>query len=508
VASADRSILVSAGFGGNIVFWDARTGEELEAIDSEQTRIQDLAISPDGRWLASAGTNRTIAVWNVETRKRAYTLTEPVETMGAIAITPDSQSLVAIGQQPSAHLWRLEDGQRQRSLDRYAWQGILHYLDFTSDSRFAYILGNAETSRLWNLQTGSTTEISDLNAFSSAVGMTPDRQQFVTAGFQLFDVASLSSQEDPVPIRLTRDWQIRGMHYFPGGDRLISISEGGFVRVWDVANKTLLRSLPTSSEIRSWAIAKQEPIVAIGMDSASFEVWNAATGQRLWYVPPVARASKIDEIAVSANGKWMAAVERILRPSASGKSPYKITVKDIKGTVSAQIDLNVVVRSLAFSPEGQRLFIGQADGAIDIWDITRRERLHRFFAHDSEVFALAVSPDGNYLASSGREPRTSEEDTRLKGAIKIWNLSNYTPIKTLTERAVGVSGLDFSPDGQTLVLDYSEISRLWQWRANIPPLQTRPRDNLTLHPNGKAIAGTSGRDKSILHIWQASDLLQ
>jgi len=67
------------------------------------------------------------------------------------------------------------------------------------------------------------------------------------------------------------------------------------------------------------------------------------------------------------------------------------------------------VRSVAFSPDGKRLFGGGDTGMISVWDTTTGEELVNFEGNQGGIWSIKVSPDGKKLASSG-----------LQGVIQLW----------------------------------------------------------------------------------------
>ncbi|MFG1755317.1 WD40 repeat domain-containing protein, partial [Streptosporangium sandarakinum] len=63
-----------------------------------------------------------------------------------------------------------------------------------------------------------------------------------------------------------------------------------------------------------------------------------------------------------------------------------------------------LVRSVVFSPDGERLASAGADGTVRIWNAaTGRQIGAPLTGHTGLVFSVAFSPDGERLASAGAD---------------------------------------------------------------------------------------------------------
>jgi WD40 repeat protein len=156
--------------------------------------------------------------------------------------------------------------------------------------------------------------------------------------------------------------------------------------------------------------------------------------------------------------------------------------------------------ALVVHPDG-RSAISSFQQTIQVWNLESGKLVRSFPAHANWVSALAISPDGQLLASSGME-----------GTIKIWYLSTGTLLGTM--RSGRVSCLAFSPNGLSL----ASGSRMIHWAdgaisqpgiqfwdvASQEPLQLRLGDKpvgaIAYSPDGQLIvAGRMSTD-----IWQLS----
>jgi WD40 repeat protein len=100
------------------------------------------------------------------------------------------------------------------------------------------------------------------------------------------------------------------------------------------------------------------------------------------------------------------------------------------------------VFSLAFSADGERTFSGGGDGRITAWETAADapQPIRKIEAHQGWIRAMSVSPDGSLLASGGND--------RL---VRIWETSSGKLVRELTGHAGHVYSLDFHPDGKTLL---------------------------------------------------------
>ena len=98
------------------------------------------------------------------------------------------------------------------------------------------------------------------------------------------------------------------------------------------------------------------------------------------------------------------------------------------------------VLALRFSPDGRTLYSSGADGAIIAWDAETGLRRGVFYGHQSNSYALALSPDGKLLAA----------EESLNKTVTLWDAEARKKLATFYEHKQAVKRLDFSPDGRYL----------------------------------------------------------
>jgi eukaryotic-like serine/threonine-protein kinase len=104
------------------------------------------------------------------------------------------------------------------------------------------------------------------------------------------------------------------------------------------------------------------------------------------------------------------------------------------------------VYSVAFSPDGQYLATSTKDGLVRLWQVKSGHELRKWAAHHDNATTVAFSRDGRYLATGGWDE-----------AVKVWEVARILTgelDEPLLQREhadrVRVWSVAFSPDGQRL----------------------------------------------------------
>lgn len=183
------------------------------------------------------------------------------------------------------------------------------------------------------------------------------------------------------------------------------------------------------------------------------------------------------------------------------------------------------INSIMFSPDGSLLATGSTDKTIKLWDATTGREIRTFTGHTTSVNCVAFTPDGKTLISgSGTLSGTFSID-QSDETIKVWDVATGELLRSMTGHKTPVNSIAVSLDGQLLASAGGPGIKLWNIAAgnqlrefgNLTPRDRRRLDgngnqtighthnvhSVTFNPNGKILV-SGGLDGNIF-FWDLNE---
>jgi WD40 repeat protein/DNA-binding SARP family transcriptional activator len=239
---------------------NARTRPVGPALRGPLGYVTAIAFSPDGNLIAATGTRHAV-IWDTAERKIVKVLPVGIpfgnHRAGAVSFSPDGMT-VAIGRSDSiVALYDLRTGRQTHKLVSY---GSINDLDFSSDGKLLATaeFGNFESAFIWNV--ADELIVSPLkDGVSLSVRFSPRDDKLVAVGTTSSRV--VFSKLDPTH-RFQGGWAARpvgqpltghnggvdSLDFSPNGRTLVTLSDDGKLRLWDVDTRKLIGApLPVSN---------------------------------------------------------------------------------------------------------------------------------------------------------------------------------------------------------------------------------------------------------------------
>ena len=391
---------------------------------------------------------------------------------------------------------------------------------------------------LWTMPVRTRLKVLDVTEFEEAdatvtdVCFSPrDAHLLACAAGESVVLWNVQSGQPEILVRNPSE-SISRMAFSPGGDRLTLGDRAGRVSVWDVDRRSELDSTKATGEVLALSVSPDGTKLAAARAGGGVILYDIDDLDRSETVTvPTAHSSKLvfspdgctlvmcshDALLTYFDletGRTSASIEAHGAPISSAVySPQGDTLvtTSLDGTVKLwHDDLRLLkatlpghtsgVSTVAISPNGSTLASGSADGEVVLWPIDKAGAPN-LLLHGEIVTGLALSPDGNQIASVGI---TSEG---LAKTLRLWDVTSGSlrRIWTFEEKPWDVA---IAPNGSVFAVGTASGVRLWDVteRQELGPLLEGSQTNvhcLRFSPDGKLLATSNWGGKHV-EIWDVT----
>ena len=491
-----RLLAVGTGrkYHNEVILWDVASRKIIGRLSGHANGVSSVAFSPDGQTLASGGFDSVI-LWNVKRLAKVGTL--KATFVNGLSFSPDGHVL-AVGSEFGLTLWNVADSRLLGSLSPAT--GITS-VAFSPDGSELVSGGHsgkagfglhgtgAANVTLWDV--ARRRQIFSFAGHSgpvNSVAFSPNGQLIASGADDgnaiLWQVAREDRLRSVLPSNTRGSGQaVRGVAFTPDGRILVApAAEPGEVNLWNVSHRTLITTLPISSdeltgiavshdgreiaastgtEVSLWSLTQRSYIsslddigdvfafspddqrLAVGL--SVMDLWNVAGGAGYSTVPCPLYYSD-SSLAFSPDGGIIAA--------CTNSNIILWDARRLTKVATLSGGANAEVSALQFSPDGRTLAVGDFDGTISLWDVAQRRQLALLSGHTGSVSDLEFSPDGRMLASGS------------DNEVILWDVNSPTQIGTFPNKVVRTSQIAFSPDNRVLAVD-DDDGNVYLWDVDV-----------------------------------------
>jgi WD40 repeat protein len=279
------------------------------------------------------------------------------------------------------------------------------------------------------------------------------------------------SDNEPQPhlVISADDTSISRLEYLPDGQRVVTGSDDGTVKVWNLENgEQEGTSMEHESEVYGFAVTRDGTRIISIDKHGKIKVWNVESHEivKEWTRPGGFM------IALSPDGRLIA---------VDGQDVAFYTIEGRQ--VNHSVEVDEVVSCMCFSPDGKKLACGTYDD-IRVYDVDSGTLiLGPLWGRQESVFDVLWSRDGSRLFSA------SDNKT-----IRCWNSDTGEQIgHPWTGHTAWIRSLSLSPDGSILAsASWDKTVRFWDTTTGNPIGQHLQHDTkvyaVRFSPSGESVA--------------------
>ncbi len=495
---------------GRIELWDTRTGIKLSTLREfgKEIRMPDyfvrnnhaltMKFTPDGTRLATGNLDTTVQLWDTSTGEELIVYQKPIV---------------------EGKTWRVSTENGKEIVNnpmKNERNGRPVVLAFSPDATLLACGSEDSTIKLWNTLTGKM--IATFTGHFSKVGslvFSPDGNTLVSGGtegaIRFWDI----KKRKPLQKRISGHMWMRTASILNDGSKLVSVSEHGIITVWDLKNSQKTTSITKTmlEEPLYWRWYRRVVLSPDGTILAAHGTQRNSTkpdfNRRVLRLSEVSTGRELKVLpsgyceVFSPDGKTLI--------SSSGN---KIRLLNIETGAEREIvtsehdedsdDHKPLIRTVAFSPDGEKIVSGTMGGRVQLWDVETGAELSSFFEEippkdnsyrdSNPIFNLAFSSDSSLIAvgsnkrlrliGRAKQPHFREvtfdnksscdkcifspDNTILivgfwGGNIELWDVHTGDLLSTLEGHSVSVEDLSFSDDNKTLISVGGGTILFWDW---------------------------------------------
>jgi WD40 repeat protein len=463
--------------------WNAETGQELsKALLTDVDLL--WAFSPDARQLAS-GTD-DLSFWDVSDGQLLATVSQPA-FLTALSFRFDGQVLAAGYEDGVVRLW--QSGALKAELA--GLDAPVSAVAFSPDGKSVAAAGEDKTIGLWDTATGDFRgRLIGHSDRIQALAWHPRGKLLVSGGWdttaRVWDTTTL---ETAMLLNGQGD-VVSALAFSPDGQMLASADSNNTVWLWDHARcKSTFALQGHAGEITCLAFRGDGRRLLSGGQDRRLILWDVVAGKNL--TPTADAHSEVGRLDLSADGRRLAHV--------NGSNAVRIW--DVQSGASVfEAKHSSEIYAVASSSDGRWLATGDLRGEIQLWSVPEKRLVRKLEMHRHEVTGLAFRPDSTTLASAGG----------TDGYVYLWSLTTFEPnllVPIATDRCtvesiafvpgtdlIAAGGLEWlttrSSEGIICLWDHVERTKVVSF-----PMGT---NRLTVRPDGKQLAAATLTDSVCL----------
>lgn len=370
----------------------------------------------------SSNSQNSLSIINLNNFEKIYSLLGHQEKITAYCVSPDGNFIASASEDKSLRIWCVSDGTCCKIFDI---DHVANIILFHPDRKSVITASNEDYSiKIWNIESGICTILAIPQGDVNSLVYNPKGTVLLsTSGWEIkgYDIAEkhikrikLKSQS----IRFSTVYQNKNAYAISSMDNQYfaeAIGTSNEIRIWSIELEQCIKTFQGHSDrITCLLFHPNEECIISASEDGTIRIWNIDSGECLLLIDNYYSISCID---LSPDAQLIV--------SSSADSAIKLW--DIRNgqCIKTFKEQNRWYNSLFFSPDGKFLMAARED--IFIWDINSEKCIMTI--NDCEYAKFSV--DGSQIVSSSRDKSIKIWDSKTGVCVKKFK-NNYEEVRSLS----------------------------------------------------------------------------
>lgn len=482
--TGDNSLLITAGLDGYLRLWNFEDGSLLKFFNFGSA-VLDIDLNRRNTLLAAGREDGLISVIDLERRKDVYFYDFASGPLSVVKFQPNGEWLGIATKKGITRIWKVFSGTPEKGPQHRA---EIFKLVFSPDGKLMVSVGEDSVARISRAETGRQTHVLEHNDWVEDAAFSPDSQWFATASDDNL-VRVFDANRGVEKLRMSHGSFVQRVLVSPDGNWIASTGYDFSARIWNAQTGAMMLEASLDGIGSALAFSPDGKRLIVGDRSGNVTIWDISSlDARLGYIQ---FTEFVNQAKFDPAGRWMLI-------NTDDKILWQIPADQLTSIHDGTLGTNLLTfedltAQMKISPNSQWVALSEnseigRSGAV-LFNL--ETKVTHFLPHSSDITALAISPDGRFLAT------TNENNTQ----VQIWNIASGEPAAAIPFEEI-VFASAYSPRDPILAIGLSDKVVLWNTSTNSPAAALRHVGeiaSLDFNSAGNWLATTSS-DGSV-YVW-------
>lgn len=241
----------------------------------------------------------------------------------------------------------------------------------------------------------------------------------------------------------------------PDGRKIITGHKDTFIRIWDFEGR-LFRSIHNIGDIEALEISPNGKILYSGSNQGIINCWIIETGENIGTLKDD-NSRKILKLVMTKDGK------KIISSCDQFIKIWEVTSGKVLNILELPEDClgngAFVSIKIALSIDDKYLISGQANGCIQIWDLSegKQKGQIQLKIKNADIAALAIAPTSGYFIATNKHHAP---------IVEAWDILTGNFLWSMDISLHGVNSISVSSDGDRIITGHNaEIIKVWDLQS-------------------------------------------